>query len=187
LAHKFSGQRQRIGIARAIALDLDVLLCDEPVSALDLSVQAQVVNLLMRLKRELGLSIVFVAHDLSVVRHVSDRITVMYLGAVAELGDHTQAYDAPAHPYTQALLSAEPGRARLSGGAARPRRIVLAGDPPSPLDSPSGCRFHTRCFMARDRCGDKVPPLRVIPSGQEVACHYAEHAQADQVPGSTRR
>ncbi|MFC0625078.1 ABC transporter ATP-binding protein [Kribbella deserti] len=172
--HQFSGgQRQRIGIARAIALNPDVLLCDEPVSALDLSVQAQVVNLLMRLQRELGLSIIFVAHDLSVVRHVSDRVAVMYLGRVAELGADTQVYDVPAHPYTQALLSAEPGLAR-----AGRRRIVLAGDPPSPVAPPPGCRFHTRCLRAEARCSTEVPELRVIPSGQQVACHFAEDSQA---------
>jgi oligopeptide/dipeptide ABC transporter ATP-binding protein len=178
--HQFSGgQRQRIGIARAIALDPDVLLCDEPVSALDLSVQAQVVNLLMRLKRELGLAIVFVAHDLSVVRHVADRVAVMYLGKVAEVGRDAQVYEAAAHPYTQALLSAQPGLAR-SGQ----RRIVLAGDPPSPVDPPSGCRFHTRCARAQPRCADKVPELRIIPSGQEVACHYAEQAQCEFAEGA---
>jgi oligopeptide/dipeptide ABC transporter ATP-binding protein len=181
--HQFSGgQRQRVGIARAIALNPDVLLCDEPVSALDLSVRAQVVNLLMRLKRELGLSIVFVAHDLSVVRHVADRVAVMYLGRVAELGDDDQVYGAPAHPYTQALLSAEPGRARQGR-----RRIVLAGDPPSPVAPPPGCRFHTRCFQARARCAEKVPELRSIPSGQEVACHYAEQAQTDFMAYSAGR
>jgi oligopeptide/dipeptide ABC transporter ATP-binding protein len=173
--HQFSGgQRQRIGIARAIALNPDVLLCDEPVSALDLSVQAQVVNLLMRLQRELGLSIIFVAHDLSVVRHVSDRVAVMYLGRVAELGDHGQVYDEPAHPYTQALLSAEPGLARQGR-----QRIVLAGDPPSPVNPPSGCRFHTRCLRAEARCQVDVPELRLIPSGQQVSCHFAEVAQSE--------
>ncbi|NIK60386.1 ABC transporter ATP-binding protein [Kribbella shirazensis] len=171
--HQFSGgQRQRIGIARAIALNPDVLLCDEPVSALDLSVQAQVVNLLMRLQRELGLSIIFVAHDLSVVRHVSDRVAVMYLGKVAELGEHQQVYDVPAHPYTQALLSAEPGLARQGR-----QRIVLAGDPPSPVMPPSGCRFHTRCLRAEAKCSTDVPELREIPSGQTVSCHFAEDAQ----------
>ncbi|QNE22199.1 dipeptide ABC transporter ATP-binding protein [Kribbella qitaiheensis] len=172
--HQFSGgQRQRIGIARAIALSPDVLLCDEPVSALDLSVQAQVVNLLMRLQRELGLSIIFVAHDLSVVRHVSDRVAVMYLGRVAELGEHHQVYDVPAHPYTQALLSAEPGLARKGR-----QRIILAGDPPSPVMPPSGCRFHTRCLRAEARCSVDVPELREIPSGQTVSCHFAEDAQS---------
>ncbi|MFI6825888.1 ABC transporter ATP-binding protein [Kribbella sp. NPDC050241] len=172
--HQFSGgQRQRIGIARAIALNPDVLLCDEPVSALDLSVQAQVVNLLMRLQRELGLSIIFVAHDLSVVRHVSDRVAVMYLGRVAELGEHQQVYDVPAHPYTQALLSAEPGLARQGR-----QRIVLAGDPPSPVLPPSGCRFHTRCLRAQSRCSTEEPQLRDLTSGQTVACHFAEEAQS---------
>ncbi|MEU0096790.1 dipeptide ABC transporter ATP-binding protein [Kribbella sp. NPDC006257] len=172
--HQFSGgQRQRIGIARAIALNPDVLLCDEPVSALDLSVQAQVVNLLMRLQRELGLSIIFVAHDLSVVRHVSDRVAVMYLGRVAELGEHHQVYDVPAHPYTQALLSAEPGLARKGR-----QRIILAGDPPSPVLPPSGCRFHTRCLRAEPRCSTDVPELRPLPTGQSVSCHYAEDAQS---------
>ncbi|WBQ02518.1 ABC transporter ATP-binding protein [Kribbella sp. CA-293567] len=172
--HQFSGgQRQRIGIARAIALNPDVLLCDEPVSALDLSVQAQVVNLLMRLQRELGLSIIFVAHDLSVVRHVSDRVAVMYLGRVAELGEHHEVYDVPAHPYTQALLSAEPGLARQGR-----KRIVLAGDPPSPVSPPSGCRFHTRCLRAEARCSVEVPELREIPTGQTVSCHFAEDAQS---------
>ena len=172
--HQFSGgQRQRIGIARAIALNPDVLLCDEPVSALDLSVQAQVVNLLMRLQRELGLSIIFVAHDLSVVRHVSDRVAVMYLGRVAELGEHHQVYDVPAHPYTQALLSAEPGLARKGR-----QRIILAGDPPTPVMPPTGCRVHPPCLRAEPRCSTDVPELRPLPTGQSVSCHYAEDAQS---------
>jgi oligopeptide transport system ATP-binding protein len=151
------------------------------VSALDLSVQAQVVNLLVRLKRELGLAIIFVAHDLSVVSHVADRVAVMYLGRVAEVGRDTEVYGSAAHPYTQALLSAQPGLSR-----AGRQRIVLAGDPPSPVAPPSGCRFHTRCPRAEPRCSDKVPELRIIPSGQEVACHYAEQAQSD-FAASTRK
>ncbi|GAB3925544.1 ABC transporter ATP-binding protein [Microlunatus endophyticus] len=177
--HQFSGgQRQRIGIARAIAVNPEVLLCDEPVSALDLSIQAQVVNLLMRLKEELGLTIVFVAHDLSVVRHVSDRVAVMYLGKVAELGTDSQVYTAPGHPYTQALLSAEPG----IDDSGR-ERIILAGDPPSPVAPPSGCRFHTRCLHAEERCSVEEPLLRVLPSGQQSACHFAERVQSAAVPG----
>ena len=176
--HQFSGgQRQRIGIARALALEPKVLICDEPVSALDVSVQAQVVNLLRTLQRRTGIAMLFITHDLALVRHVCDRIAVMYLGRLAEVGGTATVYERPAHPYTQALLSASPvvdrsRRGRLSS------RIVLAGDPPSPTNPPAGCRFHTRCRLARERCGTDEPALRTLPDGGDrvVACHYGEEA-----------